>query len=54
MRCVAHICSLIHQVYGDFSEPLKKGLVKMFDGYGGKEEERVSQQLQMSIQFIPI
>ena len=41
MRCVAHICGLIHQVYGDFSEPLKKGLVKMFDSYGGKEEDKV-------------
>ena len=41
VRCVAHVCGLIHQVYGDFSEPLKKGLVKMFDGYGGKEEEKV-------------
>lgn len=41
MRCVAYICGLIHQVYGDFSEPLKKGLVKMFDGYGGKEEDKV-------------
>ena len=40
---MAHICGLIHQVYGDFSEPVKKGLVKMFDGYGGKEEEKVSQ-----------
>jgi len=41
VRCVAHICGLIHQVYADFSEPLKKGLLKMFDGYGGKEEEKV-------------
>lgn len=42
VRCVAHVCGLIHQVYGDFSEPLKKGLVKMFDGYGGKEEEKLA------------
>ena len=43
VRCVSHICGLIHQVYADFSEPLKKGLLKMFDGYGGKEEEKVGQ-----------
>ncbi|XP_020615608.1 regulator of nonsense transcripts 2-like isoform X2 [Orbicella faveolata] len=42
VRCVAHICGLIHQVYADFSEPLKKGLLKMFDGYGGKEEEKLA------------
>ena len=41
VRCVAHICGLIHQVYGDFNEPLKKGLVKIFDGYGGKDEDKV-------------
>ncbi|XP_078385093.1 regulator of nonsense transcripts 2-like isoform X2 [Oculina patagonica] len=42
VRCVAYICGLIHQVYGDFNEPLKKGLVKMFDGYGGKEEDKLA------------
>lgn len=42
VRCAAHVCGLIHQVYGDFSEPLKKGLVKMFDGYGGKDEEKLA------------
>lgn len=41
VRCAGHVCGLIHQVYGDFSEPLKKGLVKIFDGYGGKDEEKV-------------
>jgi len=41
VRCAAHICGLIHQVYADFSEPLRKGILKMFDGYGGKEEEKV-------------
>ena len=43
MKCVVHICNLIHQHYGDFNEPLKKGLVKMFqETYGGKEEDKVS------------
>lgn len=41
MKCVAHICGLINQHYADFNEPLKKGLVKMFDSYGGKEEDKV-------------
>ena len=41
MRCVAHLCGLIHQSYTDFSEPLKKGLLKVFDGYSGKEDEKV-------------
>ena len=45
MRCVSHICGLIHQEYCDFCEPLKKGLMKMFDNYGGKEEEKVGQIL---------
>lgn len=40
VRCVSHICGLIHQEYCDFCEPLKKGLMKMFDNYGGKEEEK--------------
>nr|XP_058955604.1 regulator of nonsense transcripts 2-like isoform X1 [Pocillopora verrucosa] len=42
VRCAGHVCGLIHQVYGDFSEPLKKGLVKIFDGYGGKDEEKLA------------
>lgn len=58
VRCVAHICGLIHQVYADFSEPLKKGLLKMFDGYGGKEEEKVgvvshmSYKLQVTVNIV--
>ena len=41
VRCMSHICGLIHQEYNDFSEPLKKGIMKTFDNYGGKEEEKV-------------
>ena len=44
---MAHVCGLIHQVYADFSEPLKKGLLKVFDSYGGKDEERVSKALKL-------
>lgn len=40
VRCMSHICGLIHQEYNDFSEPLKKGIMKTFDNYGGKEEEK--------------
>lgn len=43
VKCVVHICNLIHQHYGDFNEPLKKGLVKMFqETYGGKEEDKLA------------
>lgn len=42
VKCVAHICGLINQHYADFNEPLKKGLVKMFDSYGGKEEDKIA------------
>lgn len=40
MSCVAHICSLIHQRYPEFCELLRKELIKVFDKYTGKDEER--------------
>ncbi|KAK3753991.1 hypothetical protein QZH41_009266, partial [Actinostola sp. cb2023] len=42
VSCVAHICSLIHQRYSEFSDLLRKELVKVFDKYAGKDEERTA------------
>lgn len=39
---MAHICGLIHQRYTEFSELLQKELVKVFEKYSGKEEERTA------------
>ena len=43
VSCVVFICGLIHQRYAEFCEPLKKTLVKMFENYNGKDEEKVSE-----------
>jgi regulator of nonsense transcripts 2 len=39
---VAHICSLVHQRYSEFPDLLRKELVKVFEKYGGKDEERAA------------
>ena len=43
VSCVVFMCGLIHQRYAEFCEPLKKTLVKMFENYNGKDEEKVSE-----------
>ncbi|EDO46900.1 predicted protein, partial [Nematostella vectensis] len=42
VSCVAHICSLFHQRYQEFSDLLKKELVKVFENYAGKDEDRAA------------
>lgn len=42
VSCLAHICGLIHQRYPEFSDLLLKELIKVFDKYAGKDDERSS------------
>lgn len=41
VSCVVHLCGLIHQRYAEFCEPLRKTLIKLFENYNGKDEEKV-------------
>lgn len=42
VNCVAHICSIIHQRYSEFSDLMRKELYKAFEKCGGKDEERAA------------